>query len=81
MKSLVFLLILCGSLPAFAARTVTDELGRSVTVPDHPHRIICLIPSVVDDVYALGAGPDVIAIPDYTKYPAEAERSPASAFR
>lgn len=72
MRRLVLLVFLSAALPACAARNVTDELGRSVTVPDHPHRIVCLIPSVVDDVYALGAGPDVIAIPDYTKYPAEA---------
>lgn len=72
MKRLALLALLCAALPAFAARTVTDELGRSVTVPDHPHRIICLIPSVVDDVYALGDGADIIAIPDYTKYPPEA---------
>jgi ABC-type Fe3+-hydroxamate transport system substrate-binding protein len=31
----------------------------------------------VDDVYALGAGLDVIAVSDYTKYPAEARRKPS----
>ncbi|MGA2456477.1 MAG: cobalamin-binding protein [Terriglobales bacterium] len=51
---------------------MTDELGRVVKVPEHPHRLVCLLPSVVDDVYALGAGADVIAVTDYTKYPAEA---------
>ena len=30
------------------------------------------MPSVVDDVYSLGAGTDVVGVPDYTKYPAEA---------
>ncbi|HZP06426.1 MAG TPA: cobalamin-binding protein [Terracidiphilus sp.] len=60
------------ALPAWCARTVTDDLGRVVVVPDHPHRLVCLMPSVVDDVYALGAGADVVAVTDYTKYPAEA---------
>lgn len=77
MRRLVLLVLLSTALPACAARTVTDESGRSVTVPDHPHRIICLIPSVVDDVYALGAGADVIAISDYTKYPPEARAKPS----
>jgi ABC-type Fe3+-hydroxamate transport system substrate-binding protein len=72
MSRLVALLALCIALPAFAARTVTDELGRAVTVPDQPHRLVCLLPSVADDVYALGAGNDVVAVTDYTKYPAEA---------
>lgn len=77
LRQLALLVLVCAALPAFAARTVTDELGRSVTVPDHPHRIVCLIPNVVDDVYALGAGADVIAVPDYTKYPPEARTKPS----
>jgi iron complex transport system substrate-binding protein len=67
------LLILSMALPACGARTVTDEMGHSITVPEHPHRVVCLMPSIVDDVYALGAGADVIAVTDYTKYPAEAK--------
>lgn len=77
MKRLLLLLILFASLPCFASRTITDELGRSVTVPDHPHRLVCLIPSVVDDVYALGAAEDVVAVSDYTKYPAAASLKPS----
>src|SRR6266576_1428074 len=65
------------ALPCFATRTVNDELGRAVEVPDHPHRVICLIPSVVDIVYSLGAGADVVAISDFTKYPKEALQKPS----
>jgi hypothetical protein len=32
-------LTLAGSSPAFASRQVTDELGRTVLVPDQPRRI------------------------------------------
>lgn len=76
MRWLLILFFCVTSLPSFASHTVTDELGRTVVVPDHPHRLVCLIPSVVDDVYALGAGADVIAVSDYTKYPAEAKTKP-----
>jgi iron complex transport system substrate-binding protein len=76
MTRLFTLAVLCLSLPAFAARTLTDDVGRSVTVPDHPHRLVCLMPSLVDDVYAVGAGSDVIAVTDYTKYPPEAKTKP-----
>lgn len=76
MTRLLTLAFLCISLPALAARTLTDDVGRSVTVPDHPHRLICLMPSLVDDVYGLGAGSDVIAVSDYTKYPPEAKAKP-----
>ena len=62
---------------AFASRAVTDEAGRHVVLPDHPHRIVCLVPSVTDAVFALGAGADVVAISDYTKYPAAALTRPS----
>jgi ABC-type Fe3+-hydroxamate transport system substrate-binding protein len=79
MRSLLWTIILLTSLtaPCFASRTLKDELGRTVEVPDHPHRVICLIPSVVDIVYSLGAGTDVVAISDFTKYPKEALQKPS----
>lgn len=77
MGRILALILFLSALQAFAARTLTDELGRSVTIPDHPHRLICLAPSVVDDVYSLGAGADVVAVSDYTRYPAEARSKPS----
>jgi iron complex transport system substrate-binding protein len=70
-------LILALAAPCFASRTLMDEMGRKVVVPDHPHRVICLMPSVTDTVFALGAGDDVVAISDYTKYPAAALTKPS----
>jgi iron complex transport system substrate-binding protein len=79
MKRPLFLLSLTITLaaPCFASRTLTDEMGRKVVVPDHPHRVICLMPTVTDTVFALGAGDDVVAISDYTKYPAAALKKPS----
>ena len=39
----LLLAVLLGSSPAFASRLVTDEAGRRVALPDHPHRIVCLV--------------------------------------
>ena len=64
-------------LPAHASRVLTDESGRKVTVPDHPHRVICLMPSVTDTVFALGSGDDVVAVSDYTTYPPAALKKPS----
>jgi iron complex transport system substrate-binding protein len=82
MKRLLQTLILVAlalhfALPCPASRILTDETGRSVTVPDHPHRIICLVPSVTDSIFSLGAADDVAAISDYVKYPAEALKRPS----
>lgn len=71
------LLLTSLAVPCFASRTVKDELGRSMEVTDHPHRVVCLVPSVVDIVYSLGAGEDVVAISDFTKYPKEALQKPS----
>ena len=79
MKLLLSLISLTAILagPCFASRTLTDEMGRKVVVPDHPHRVICLMPTVTDTAFALGAGDDVVAISDYTKYPAAALKKPS----
>jgi len=76
-QTFIFLALLIATLPCSASRTVTDETGRVVTVPDHPHRIICLVPSITDAVFAIGAGNDVVAISDYVKYPEEATKKPS----
>ena len=77
-RSLSLLLWLAfAALPVFASRVVTDETGRKITVPDHPHRIICLVPSITDSMFALGAGDDVVAVSDYVKYPLEAIKKPS----
>jgi iron complex transport system substrate-binding protein len=65
------------SLAACASRTLRDELGRDVTLPDHPHRIVCLAPSITDMVFAIGRGDDIVGITDYTKYPPEAQKKPS----
>ena len=75
---LVFTVLLSGWIGAAqASRLVTDETGRKVAVPDHPHRVICLVPSVTDTVFALGSGDDVVAVSDYTIYPPAALKKPS----
>jgi iron complex transport system substrate-binding protein len=57
---------------AWGARYERDESGRTVAIPDHPHRVVSLSPSLTDTVYALGAANDLVGITDYTLYPPEA---------
>lgn len=55
---------------------VRDDMGRLVVVPAEPKRIICLLPSFTETVFALGLGERVIAVDDYSDYPPEARRLP-----
>ena len=75
--AIVLCWLIAAALPSYASRTVTDETGRVVVVPDHPHRIICLVPSITDAVFAIGAADDVVAVSDYVKYPPEAMKKPS----
>jgi iron complex transport system substrate-binding protein len=63
------------SKPAFA-KTITDELGRSVKVPAHPERIVSLAPSITEVLFALGAGDRVAGVTSYCDYPPEAREKP-----
>lgn len=41
-----------------------------------PGRIVSLIPSLTEDLFALGAGANVVAVSEYTNYPPAAKRLP-----
>ena len=47
---------------AHSAVTVTDDLGRSVTLPANPARAVVLGPSVMDTMYRLGLRSHVVGI-------------------
>ncbi|WP_320171025.1 ABC transporter substrate-binding protein [Maridesulfovibrio sp.] len=48
--------------PAFAQRTITDQLGRKVTVPDKIERAVILQHQTLDIVIQLGAADKVVGI-------------------
>ena len=68
-------LLVCA--PALASRELKDELGRRVTLPDNPQRVVCLAPSLTETVYALGLGAVVVGVTDFTDYPPEAQTKPS----
>jgi ABC-type Fe3+-hydroxamate transport system substrate-binding protein len=74
---LLFAMLAAFMATAQASRVLTDETGRKVSVPDYPHRVVCLVPSVTDTVFALGAGNDVVAVSDFTTYPPAALKKPS----
>jgi iron complex transport system substrate-binding protein len=65
------------SLPTDAAAvSVTDDLGRTVSLPAAPKRIVSLSPAATEILFAIGAGSQVVAGTDYDNYPDEAKKLP-----
>lgn len=57
-----------------AVRTVTDQTGRPVRVPENPQRLVSLAPSITETLFALGLGPRVVGVTDYCDFPPEAKK-------
>lgn len=56
--------------------TVTDASGTEVTFEQAPKRVVTLLPSETEIMYAIGAGELVVGTDDYSNYPAEAANKP-----
>jgi len=52
--------------------TLSDFQNRSVTVPSRPERLVSIGPSITAFLFALGAGPRVVGVDDFSDEPAEA---------
>lgn len=72
---LLTLALLAGGTPTQAA-VVTDMLGRSVSIPDGPLRLVSLAPSLTEIVFALGRGDWLVGVTDFCDYPPEARSKP-----
>src|SRR5690242_12576136 len=52
----------------------------TVTLPSKPLRIVSLSPTATEDLFAIGAGPQVIAVDDQSNYPANAPKTKLSGY-
>jgi len=59
--------------------TLTTAKGK-VTIPHRPTHIVSLSATATEDLFAVGAGSQVVAVDSYSTYPAEAPRTNLSGF-
>jgi len=55
---------------------VTDDLGRKVTIPAEPKRIVVMLPSATETVCALGACDKIVATDNYSNWPEAVKKLP-----
>ena len=72
------LVFLCAFAVRFADAqiTVTDDLGRTVTLPRPAQRVVSLAPSITESLFAIGAGAQVAGVTAYCNYPPAAALKP-----
>lgn len=52
-----------------ADRDFIDHMGRSMTIPENPERLISLAPNITEILFALGAGERVVGVTEFSNYP------------
>ena len=73
---LTLLLVFLSQTAEITAGSVTDQVGRTLVVPENPTRIIALAPSITEIIYDLGQEKRLVGVTQYSTYPAAAESLP-----
>jgi len=60
--------------------TIKDGTGTELTLSAEPKRIVSLVPSLTETLYALGAGENVVGVTIFDTYPEEAQANAEYVF-
>ncbi len=71
----VILLLACNQ--GIAATIVFDQLGRRVTMPDNPKRIVSLAPSITEIIFNLGQEHRLKGVTQFSDFPQKAQSLPS----
>lgn len=76
LAALTSTLLLAPAFAADTARSVTDDRGRTVQLAAPAQRIITLAPHLAENLFAIGAGSQVVGTVSYSDYPEAAAAVP-----
>jgi iron complex transport system substrate-binding protein len=69
-----------GISPSDAFPVTVEGTNGSITIEHRPRRIVSLSPTATEDLFAIGAGDQVIAVDDQSDFPAETPTTDLSGF-
>ncbi len=72
--------LLVSLLAALAVGIAASTVAAQQSASKFPHRIVSLSPTATEDLFAIGAGKQVIAVDDQSDYPKSAPRTTLSGF-
>ncbi|MCW9088959.1 MAG: cobalamin-binding protein [Gammaproteobacteria bacterium] len=76
LKPLLLLATLLFTLPLSAAISVEDDSGRTVALSVPAQRIISLAPHITEQLFAIGAGEQIVGAVEYSDFPEQAQAIP-----
>jgi iron complex transport system substrate-binding protein len=77
---LAALVVVAGAAPAGQFPITIPAANGPVTITKQPTRIVSLSPTLTEDLFAIGAGKQVIAVDDQSDYPKRAPRTKLSGY-
>jgi len=75
-RIIISLLVLLVSLPLRAEVSVIDDSGEQVKLAQPAQRIVSLAPHITEQLYAVGAGAQLVGAVEFSNYPEAAKRLP-----
>src|SRR3990170_776332 len=69
----VFFIIFSPSISSAASMKLVDEVGREVTFPFPPKRIVSLAPNITEILFSLGLDEEVVGVSIHCNYPEKAK--------
>jgi len=80
-RSFIFFILFISGLffadqAIYASKILTDQLGRQVSLPDNPIRVVSLAPSITEIVFALGQEHRLVGATRFSDFPEAAKKIP-----